>query len=780
MPGSRIRRAFRWINAGALLCCSCGFWFSLGVLHELTALMPDSEELWAYRPRVGTEIYSTEMQPDGSERHTLLAKVASENREPVELRQIPKDLINATIAIEDRRFYQHRGVSPRDMLRAAYIDLTRRATDQGASTITQQLVRNIWLTQKKTWDRKLREAVMALQMERQYSKDEIMEMYLNQVCYGQGTFGVKAASKLYFGKEPQELSLHECAMLAGLPQSPTRYSPYRYPERCKKRRDQVLAWMARESQLTGITAKQAEEASQIPITQGLKPLKEVQVIAEYAPHFTNMVLRQLCAEYGEDTVYQGGLRVYTTLDVRVQKAAEEELSEGVKELRSDGNVKDSLVGQGALACVEVNTGRVLAMVGGVGPYEKVQYNRAHPGPPGFGRQPGSSFKPYIWACALENGFDEYTTVSADPISIQLAPNRFWRPKNYTPRQAGEYTLKRALAQSVNLVSVRLVQKLTIDTVQRFAARMLGVSQERIRPVWAMALGAIELSPLEQATGYCAFANGGLRPTRQLVRRIEDYEGRIVASFEPKLDRVIQPTTARSMLDMLAGVVESGTGRRAIACRRPCGGKTGTTNDQRDVWFVGITPEFSCAIWVGNDDNSQMHDASGGQLCAPMWARFIRRASEILNARGEFPEGAGAKATRAMDENKPTAVMVCTETGLLAGPGCPGTRELKLKPGQKPPGPCTKHGKLAGAKDTEKGGAMVAVPVCPVSGQLAGPYCPAAVIRQFPAGSAPGGFCSVHRGHEEGRPSGGHDEPEPPPTHPGPPPQEPEAKSNGPE
>jgi penicillin-binding protein 1A len=778
MPGSKIRRAFRWINAGALLCCSCTFAFSLGVLHELTDLLPDSEELWSYRPPVGTEIYSTEIQPDGSERHTLLAKVATENREPVELRQIPKDLITATIAIEDRRFYEHRGVSPRDMLRAIYVDITHRATAQGASTITQQVVRNIWLSHKKTWDRKLKEAVMALQLERQFSKDEILEMYLNQVCYGQGAYGVKAAAKLYFGKDLSELKLHECAMLAGLPQSPARYSPYRYPDRCKKRRDQVLAAMVRESQLTGITAQQAEEASKIPVTEGLKPLREVEVVAEHAPHFTNMVLRQLCAEYGEDVVYQGGLRVFTTLDVRVQKAAEEALTECVEELRREGNIKNSLIGQGALACVEVNTGRVLAMVGGVGPYEKVQYNRAHPGPPGWGRQPGSSFKPYIWACALENGFDEYTTVSADPIAIQIGPNRYWRPKNYSPRQSGEYTLKRALAQSVNLVSVRLVQKLSIDTVQRFAAQMLGISKERIRPYWAMALGAIELSPLEQAIGYCAFANGGLRPTRQMVRRIENYEGQVLATFEPQLTRVIQPSTAASMLDMLTAVVESGTGRRAIACRRPCAGKTGTTNDQRDVWFVGITPELSCAVWVGNDDNSQMHDASGGQLCAPIWARFIRQASEILNLKGEFPGGQGAKATRTMEENKPKTVVVCAETGMLATPGCPSTRELKLKPGQEPPPPCTKHGKPAADKQASKSEGFVAVPICPASGQLAGPYCPAVVIRRFPAGSAPSGVCTIHRGHEESRPPHGHEEPGPVQEPPAPPPEQPPSKSPG--
>ncbi len=754
---STVRRTFRWMNAGIMICGFVGMGFMLGALEQITRLMPDNEDLWSYRPRVGTEIYSTEVQKDGSETHTLLARVYNENREPVELRQIPEQMVQATIAIEDRRFYEHRGVSPRDMARAAYIDITHKSAEQGASTITQQLVRNLWLTKKKTWDRKLKEAVLALQMERKYSKDEILEMYLNQVCYGHGVFGVKAAAKMYYGKNPEQLTLAECALLAGLPQWPVGYSPYRYPERCQKRRDSVLAWMQREG---FITAQQQSQAKQVSVKEGLQPPQEQTVVATHAPHFTNLVLRELCDQYGYDAVYQGGLRVYTTLDVRLQKAAEEELTEGVEDLRSSGNIDDGLNGQGALCSVEVKTGRVLAMVGGVGPYEKVQYNRAAPGGPRYGRQPGSSFKPYVWAAALENGYGPESVFSGDPITIQLGPGQTWSPKNYTPRQSGNYTLRWALAQSVNLVSVRIVQKVTPGTVQRLAARMLDIPRERLRPVLAMALGTSELSPMEQATGYCAFANGGLRPTHRLIRRIEDYEGKIVVSYEPEMARVIRPATATSMLSMLGTVVESGTGRRARACGLPCGGKTGTTNGERDVWFVGFTPDLSTAVWVGNDNNAQMRGASGGGLCAPIWADFTRRATEILGVKGNFPEGEGARAQREEEPAKETTdnfVTICVQTGLRATRFCPVTKEMALKKGQAPPGYCTVHGEAGRNAEPDAGGdddRGVTAVVCPSSGLLATPYCPASIVRRYSPGEAPAGYCTVHGPSRSGNGHGG--------------------------
>ncbi len=764
-----IRLFFRYLNAGVVLCSFAGAGFVLGSMHQLNALMPHAEELWDYRPRLATEIYSTEMHKDGTETHTLLAKVFDEDREQMELRHIPSDLVNATVAIEDRRFYDHSGISPRDILRAVWVDIRHKKPLQGASTITQQLVRNVWLSHEKSWDRKLKEAVLALETERKYSKDEIIEMYLNEVCYGHGAFGVKTAARLYYNKQPKDLKLHECAMLAGLPQWPVGYSPYRHPERCKKRRNAVLRWMLREGK---ITPGEHKKASEVPIDKGLAPLRERGVVAKHAPHFTHWVIRQLRDEYGYDVLYQGGLRVYTTIDLRLQEVAEKELTQQVERLRRRGSMKRGVSGgQGALACVEVKTGRVLAMVGGVGPYEQIQTNRAHPGPPGYGRQPGSSFKPYVWACALENGYGPNSVFSAEPINIGG-----WTPKNWSPSQGGTYTLRAGLRDSVNLVSVRIVQKMGVAKVRRLAARMLGIPKERLDPYPALALGVSNLSPLEQALGYCCLANSGLRPTCRAVRRIENQEGQVLYNYAPELVRVIQSTTAASMLSMLRTVVQSGTGTRARACGRPCGGKTGTTNKSTNVWWVGITPELSAAVWLGNEKPSRMYGASGGGWCGPVWARFIKQASEILGCDGQFPEGPGVTATERGEraEKEGTKITVCVMTGLRATQYCPQTKFMWVMPEEPMPGICDVNsgpGRIeapgnpsgepaTGASSSNTG--TVTRRVCPTSGQLATPYCPSAQLLRFPAGRAPSGYCKIHG------PQGasGHARPAPPSAGPG--------------
>lgn len=740
-----IRYSFRYLNAGIVVCCFAGAGFVLGGLDQLNMLMPSADELSAYRPRLTTEIYSTETHKDGTETHTLLARVFEEDREPVELREVPRAMQKATIAIEDRRFDDHPGISPRDMVRAAWVDLQHKDIVQGASTITQQLVRNVWLTRERTWDRKLKEAMLALEVERKYSKDEILEMYLNQVCYGHGAFGVKTAARMYFGKAPGGLELHECAMLAGLPQWPVGYSPYRHPERCRTRRNAVLAWMQREGY---ISPKEREAAAETPIQEGLQPLQERGVVAKHAPHFTHMVIRELCGEYGFETIWQGGLRVYTTLDLRVQEVAEEELTRQVEALRRRGNLRRGLAGQGALACVEVRTGRVLAMVGGVGAYEELQVNLAHPGAWPHGQQPGSSFKPYVWAAALESGYGPESVFSADPIAIKTGPRDYWTPRNYTSAHTGNFTLRHALAQSVNLVSVRIVRKLSIAKVRRMAARMLDIPVERLKPYWSIALGASELSPLEQALGYCAFANSGLHPTRRLVRRIENLDGRLLVSYEPELVRVIRSTTASSMLSMLRGVVQSGTGTRARSCGLPCGGKTGTTNDKRDVWYVGFTPDLATAIWIGNQRNQPMPGAAGGRFCAPVWANVTKRATDILGCHGEFPQGPGVTAELRGDPSTATQefVTICLQTGLRATAHCPSTKEVPLAPGEKPPPFCDVHTGPEGSSEraeTQSAGGTVSVRICPSSGLLATPYCPASRLRRFRAGEQPTAHCTLH-------------------------------------
>ncbi len=377
MTPAQIARWFRYLNVLLLLAATVFIGGWAGGLAGLRQTFAGQRRLVDYRPRLTTNIYSTETHPDEPATHTLIGQVYKENRALVLLRKIPDYMQHATVAVEDHRFWRHRGISPRDMLRAAWVNVVGGQVRQGASTITQQLVRNIWLTQERTWDRKFKEILLAIEVERCFSKQEILEMYLNEIYYGHGAYGVGTAAAIFFGKRPDELTPGEAALLAGLPKAPAYYSPFNHPERAKRRRREVLAAMQGQGHITADQAKAADD-EQIQSHLQSEP-KATGMVAFAAPHFTHLVIRLLCDQYGVDTVYAGGWQVYTTLDVRLQKIAEDELRKRVEKLRAQGSIKGNLVGQGALACVDVRTGGVLAMVGGVGPYERVQYNRAHPG-----------------------------------------------------------------------------------------------------------------------------------------------------------------------------------------------------------------------------------------------------------------------------------------------------------------------------------------------------------------------------------------------------------------
>ena len=745
----------------ALACASLGF--VGGAVGRLHSLLPEQMLLRGYQPALATEIFSTDRYPSGEIKHTLLARVYKENREYLPMGKIPAQLVQATIAIEDRRFYAHRGISPRDMLRAAFIDLMGGHVQQGASTLTQQVARNIWLSHERTWDRKIKEILLALELERVYSKDEILEMYLNEVYYGHGAYGVRTAAMTYFGKDPADLSLAECALLAGLPQRPFGFDPLAHPKEAKTRRAEVLDALVREREVTAAQGKEAKKARLVAPGAGRTPPG---VDISRAPHFSHLVIRQLVDWYGVDALYGGGLRVFTSLDINVQKAAQQELDQGIQGLRDRGAIRGGVVGQGALACVDIHDGRVLAMAGGVGPngtddYNKVQYNRAYPGPPYYGRQPGSSMKPYVWCTALESGYGPNSVFSADPISLPQGGGKMWSPKNFTPRQGGDYTLREALAESVNLVSVRVVRAVGVDKVRELASRVMNIPQSRLDPYLSLALGVSSLSPLEQASGYATFASGGLRYDRALVLEVEDYWGHSVYRAPLVPTRVVDPAVSISMISMLGGVVQHGTGTPAQACGYPAGGKTGTTQDGRDAWWVGFTPDLSAAVWVGNDDYTPCPSATGSGFCAPIWARFMKQAMDTLGYNGKFPEGSGVVGTKHAKrdiEAKPRqtsrTVTICSESGGLAGPHCPNTFEKTLGANDPMPAPCTLHGagthasgktKTTGGK-TASGGGTVTVSVCTESGMLAGPHCPSTAERTFPAGHAPSSVCTVHKGH----------------------------------
>ncbi len=750
---ARIARWFKYLNVVLLLMATvfiCGW---AGGLVGLRQAFRGQHRLVDYRPRLTTKIYSTETHPDKPATHTVIGEIYKENRALVPLREIPGYMQQATVAVEDHRFWLHRGISPRDMLRAAWVNVVGGGVRQGASTITQQLVRNIWLTHERTWDRKFKEILLAIEVERRFSKQEILEMYLNEVYYGHSAYGIGTAAAIFFGKRPDELTLGEATLLAGLPKAPTYYSPFNHPQRAKRRRQEVVAAMQREGY---IQAGQAKIATQEQIQSRLQPEPKATGIAVFgAPHFTHLVIRLLCDQYGVDTVYESGWRVYTTLDIRLQKIAKDELEKKVNELRDQGRIKGNLVGQGALACVDVHTGGVLAMVGGVGPYERIQYNRAHPGPPRYGRQPGSSFKPYVWATALESGYSPNSKFSADPIVIRLDTGEYWRPKNYSASQEGAYTLRRALAQSVNLVSVRLLQKVGVNKVVNYAARVLNIPRERLDPYPALALGVSNLSPLEQASGYCCFASGGLRAKRRFWSRIENYLGEVIVDNPPRLTRVLRPETAISMTSMLRTVVTSGTGRQAQVPGVEEAGKTGTTQDGRDAWWVGFTPDLCTAVWIGNDDNKPMRRSSGGYFCAPVWREFVKRAVGVLGSQGQFPEGRGVVATRPdeaeEEEEEGMVVTICTQTGQRATKYCSQTVDKLFAPGEQIPGYCTKHRapRAASTSSTSPEGGQsheprtVTVTICQDSGKLATPFCPRTSEIEVPADSAPTSKCTLH-------------------------------------
>ncbi len=728
-----------------------------GGLVGLRGAFQGERQLVDYRPRLTTQIYSTERHPDGEPTHTLIGQVYKENRQLVRLRDIPRELQQATIAIEDHRFWKHRGISPRDMLRAAWVNLRGGTMRQGASTLTQQLVRNIWLSHERTWDRKLKEILLSIEVERRFSKQEILEMYLNEVYYGHGAYGIGTAARTLFGKQPAELTLGEVTLLAGLPRAPAYYSPFNYPDHAKKRRQEVLAAMQREGY---ITSRQAEAAADEQIQSRLQPeAQAVGIVARHAPYFTHLVIRVLCQQYGVDRVYEGGWRVYTTLDKRIQEIAEDELTGQVEELRKQRRIKGNLVGQGALACVDVHTGDVLAMVGGVGPYEEIQYNRAHPGPPGYGRQPGSSFKPYVWAAGLESGYGPNSVFSADPLAIRVGRD-IWQPKNYSAGQSGNYTLRRALADSVNLVAVRLLQKIGAKKVVGYAARMLDIPEQRLAEVPALALGVSNLSPLEQASGYACFASGGLRARRRFFTRIENHRGEVIVDNPLQVTRVLRPATALSMISMLKTVVTSGTGTTAQIRGVAAGGKTGTTQDGRDAWWVGFTPDLSAAVWVGNNDNKPMRSSSGRRFCAPVWQKFMKRVTEMLQCGGEFPKGKGVVATRPdevgeeeEEEDEGVVRPICTASGRRATAYCPQTTDEFFAAGEDLPGPCTMHRKVATPAGSRPGDSgeqpgppaerTIRVTICQDSGKLATPFCPQTREIEVPVGSAPTGSCDLH-------------------------------------
>ncbi len=555
------------------------------------------------RPSASSQIYDT----NG---HLITTVHSVENRVPVPLSKVPKDLQNAFISAEDTRFYQHMGIDPRGILRAVWANISNRGVSEGGSTITQQLAKNAYLSQERTLQRKIQEAFLALQIERQYTKNEILELYLNQIYFGQGAYGVQAAAHLYFGKNIEDLNLAECAMLAGIPKSPNYYSPLNNLKAATARQSVVLEQMVKYGYIDNEKARQAKN-TKLDLSSHQATINEGGI----ASYFVDYVTQILIDKYGADAVYKDGLKIYTSLDLSMQRAAERAMTK-LPTSRTDGNgVKQP---QGALAAIDPRTGHIKAMVGGRG---NDQFNRAVMAE----RQPGSAFKPFVYLAAIESGLTPNTVIDDTPVTFGD-----WSPVNYDGKLHGRVTMRTALERSLNIPTVKLAQQVGPDKALYYVQQM-GISTLVLQGYTndrnlAMSLGGLTkgVTPLETASAYGVLANHGIRVEPVAILKIVDRNGKTLEQAAPRERTAINERSAYIVTDMLRGVITSGTGAGANI-GRPAAGKTGTTSDYKDAWFVGFTPDLVAAVWMGNDNEGYLNGITGGTVPANIWRAFMTDA-----------------------------------------------------------------------------------------------------------------------------------------------------------
>ncbi|MDR3049640.1 MAG: PBP1A family penicillin-binding protein [Elusimicrobiota bacterium] len=628
---------FFGLSVAVLIVCG-GF-----IFEYLLSDMPSMYQLEDFTPKLSAKIYDKD--------NNLISEFFTERRSFVPITQIPKDLQNAFIAIEDNDFYEHWGVSIRGIMRAASRIITRVRLAEGGSTITQQLARTMFLTSEKKISRKIKELFLTIQLETIYSKDEIMQFYVNQIYFGSGAYGVQAAAITYFGKSVENLNLAECATLAAIPKSPNYYNPFRDAEASRIRRNLVLFRMR---ELGYITKSQEEEArkAELPNKDDINR-ESFQVKGHY---FVEYIRIMLANKYGSDAIYNDGLSIYTTLDMQAQIAAENALENALsqfdeKRISHFKNRKmEPVKVQGALLAIDPKTGAIRAMVGGRD-FKETQFNRATQAK----RQPGSSFKPFIYLASLEEGFTAATLLEDRPMVFQydskvakwnlisrdatelerisenvneddlINTNKYWMPSNYTRKYRGAVTLRTALALSINTCAVEVIMKISPRKVIQVAKR-LGITSPLMESL-ALALGSSDVTLQEMVSAYAVFASGGILTEPYVVVKVEDRNGKILEQHSVEQIEVVSPQNAFIMTNMLRSVIERGSGFAARELRRPSAGKTGTTNDFCDAWFIGFTPDLAAGVWIGYDDRSidLGENASGGVIAAPIWTDFMKRA-----------------------------------------------------------------------------------------------------------------------------------------------------------
>ena len=611
---------------------------------------------------------------------TLFAEERTKQRW-VPLDGIPQQVVQAVLATEDRRFFEHTGLDPIGIVRAAWLDIRSGEIRQGGSTLSQQLVKNYFLTPERTIRRKLLEAFLAIILESRASKEEILELYLNDVYLGQrGSFGISGvgqAARIYFAKDVKNLELEEAALLAALIRAPNSASPFRHAEEARKRRDVVLEQMARHGFVEPEVAK-AAAARPLRIEPGAVDIGE-------APYFIDVLRQELLARYPPEATQNQSLTVLSTMDRHLQNAAQRAVAEGLVEIedRLSGNNKPGDV-QAALIALDPSQGDVLALVGGRS-YGLSQFNRATEAR----RQPGSAFKPFVYLAAFERSyqasgsggpssqyFTPATTVRDEPTTIWHG-GRAWRPSNYDHRFSGDVTFRQALARSLNVATAKVGQQVGYDRVVQLWDS-IGTHSE-LEPYPSVVLGAFEMTPLDLATAYTVIANHGVRVDPRFFVAVRDNGGRTLDTVESARHAVTGPQSAFLVADMMRSVIDEGTAReaRARGFTAVASGKTGTTNDTRDAWFVGFTPDVLAVVWVGYDDNRPL-GLSGAQAALPIWTRFMKAAVSGRES-GSFKPPAGITFAR-----------IDAETGLLARPSCPRPRTETFITGTEPRAFCSRH------------------------------------------------------------------------------------------
>lgn len=663
-----------YVRLGIIIIASLFVGLGVGSYLSIISDLPPAESISFFIPPVSTKVYD--------DNNNVISEFFIERRELTSIDRVPDHLKNGIICMEDKLFYKHWGVDILALIRSLITNMLHMRVVQGGSTITMQLARNMFLSLEQTMVRKLKEIALAIRIERAYTKDEILEKYLNQINFGQGRYGVSTAAKYYFDKDISELTLSECALLIAIPRSPEKYSPYNHPDIAKQRRDLILQKMA-DNNL--ISTAQYEEAVNEPIT--VVEQKTKRQIGEY---FLEEIRRYLELKYGAEFLYRSGSNIYTTMNITFQKEAERILEQRLERIEKDYKfenpkslfdslgMSDTLTSspylQGALVLMDYHTGEVKALIGGRD-FSQSQFNRATQAY----RQAGSAFKVFVFATAIDNGFTPADIVLDLPIVLEVpGMDSIYRPSNYDRKFLGPITLRDALKYSRNLVAIRLIRNIGPELVVQYAHN-LGV-RSPLLPVVSLALGACEVSLLEMVTAVGTIAGLGEEVQPIFIRKITDQDGTLIEVNNPLPERKLSAQVSYVMTNIMRSVVDGGTGYLVRQYYKgPAAGKTGTTNNYSDAWYIGFTPQYICGVWVGYDNNDRIfRGATGGVVAAPIWGELMAKLDSVPSAEFPIPQGL-------------VDCLICSETGRLARTTCPHPVKEVFINGTEPRDSCDLHG-----------------------------------------------------------------------------------------